>query len=219
MLTQRMLMGYALVGMNIKYKSPSDDLLKSVELFDRQLADLKAFKSSEAVTKALETVGSEWKPLRGILVAAPNKEQALALREGLDNLLKASHQVVVELSKASGSSAGEIINTSGRQRMLSQRMAALYALGAWRLDGFKFMPEFKKVVAEFSTAHSKLLSSSLTNDAIKKELDAAGKSFKWFEHSAKTDSDKFIPSLILRASDRILEHMNNATKMYAKFNG
>jgi len=100
--------------------------------------------------------------------------------------------------------------------MLSQRMAALYALGAWEISGFEFMPEFKRVVAEFSAAHNKLLSSNLTNDVLKKELDAAGKSFKWFEHAAKTNSDKFIPSLILRASDKILKHMNNATKLYAE---
>lgn len=154
--------------------------------------------------------------MREVLAAAPDKGQAETLRDGLNKLLTASNQVVVELAKASGHQAGEIVNLSGGQRMLSQRMAALYTLGAWRIEGFEFMPEFEKVVAEFSTAHNKLLNSELSNDAIRKELEAAGESFRWFEHAANTGSDKFVPSLILRASEKILVHMNNATNLYAQ---
>ncbi len=215
MLSQRMLKDYALAGMKVNYASSTSDMQDSIKAFDDNLESLKSFESNDAVQGALEKVSAHWTQVKQTLSAPPDKNKAMALEKDIATLQKLSNTVVVQLTKFSGSSAGEIVDLAGRQRMLSQRMAALYALGAWRLNGFKFMPAFKKVVAEFRTAHDKLMKSDLNNDAIRKELAETEKSFKWFEYAAKTNSDKFIPSLILRASSNILKHMNNATRMYA----
>lgn len=215
MLTQRMLKDYALSGMKVNYASSAKELKDSIAMFDENLENLKSFKSNDAVQKKLDKVASHWVKVKEILTAPPQKAKALALEKDIAKLMQLSNEVVTALAKASGSSAGEIVNLAGRQRMLSQRMAALYALGAWRLDGFEFMPEFKKVVAEFRAAQDKLLKTNLNTDAIRKELGETEKNFKWFEYAARKNSDKFIPSLILRASDNILAHMNNATRMYA----
>ena len=216
MLCQRMLKDYALAGMKINYASSTKDLQDSIAAFEDNLVNLKAFKSNDAIQATLDKVSGQWKRVKETLSTAPEKSKAIALEKDIATLQKLSNEVVEELTKFSGSSAGETVDLAGRQRMLSQRMAALYALGAWRLDGFEFMPAFKKVVAEFRAAHDKLMTSDLNNEDIRKALKETEKSFRWFEYAAKTNSDKFIPSLILRASSSILRHMNEATHMYAE---
>ncbi|USF86292.1 type IV pili methyl-accepting chemotaxis transducer N-terminal domain-containing protein [Candidatus Endoriftia persephone] len=216
MLTQRMLMDYALIGQGIKYQQPGADLKETIALFERHLQELTAFPVNDEVNKALKAVTTQWHALKPVLTATPDRNQAASLRDEMDRLLDASHRLVSLIAAASTDKSAEIVNRSGRQRMLSQRMASLYMLRSWRIEGFDFAPAFKQAVDEFKANHAKLEHSSLTTPDIKKQLNIANKAFQWFDLSAKTNSDKFIPSLILRSSNRILDAMNNATKMYAE---
>jgi hypothetical protein len=211
-----MLKDYALLGMNISYGNISGELQESIQTFDANLAELRKVKGGNKMTTLLQEVESQWNPIREILRKPPQKPLAKKLRQDLEQLLTSTHRVVEALEELAGSKAGGTVALSGRQRMLSQRMAALYAMGAWRVEGFEFMPEFKKVVSEFRTAQDQLLASSLTTPEIRKELEATERNFRWFEYSAKKESEKFIPSLILRAADQILKHMDKATRLYAK---
>lgn len=215
MLTQRMMKNYALLGMGIHTGNTQRELRDSVARFDANLERLEKAGLGPEVAQRLAEVKKEWHPIREQLLEPPEKERAAGLHEALDRLMAHSQGVVDALTKKSGSEQGEVVGLAGRQRMLSQRMAALYALSAWRIEDFPFMEKFQETVETFRRAHERLLASELTTPAIRKLLQKTEKSFRWFEYSAARKSDRFIPSLILRASDDILHQMNEATRRYA----
>ena len=215
MLTQRMMKNYALLGMGIRYGDVKSKLQNSITQFDNNLNQLDAATANSKANQPLQQVKGQWQPIRKVLLDSPNKEQATKLHEQLDRLMASSQEVVNALTQQNATAQGDIVSLAGRQRMLSQRMAALYALSAWRINDFDFMSKFRSTVESFRQAHNRLIASKLTTPAIRKALEGAEKSFRWFEFSAKKRSDKFIPSLILRASDDILMKMEEATRLYA----
>ena len=215
MITQRMLKDYALIGMNNTYGNPQDDLPKMVALFDATLSELQTYIKDKPSLESLSAVSTLWVPIKKSLQEAPNKDKVAALQRDLEALLKAANKSTGLIVKASGSAAGEIVNTAGRQRMLSQRMASLYMLKVWEVKDPEFTAKLNTAMDEFAAAQKTLLASPLNTDEINALLAKSGKAFKFFQMMGKSKSNKFVPSLINRSANKILTNMNTATGLYA----
>ncbi|RUM39096.1 MAG: hypothetical protein DSY58_01100 [Desulfobulbus sp.] len=215
MLTQRMLRDYALVGLKVKYRNPAQDLSETVKRFDTQLQQLANTPVNAEVTASVAAVQALWIPVKELVEKAPQAENALQLKNMLEELLKKSNEVTSLIAQASGSQLGEVVNKAGRQRMLSQRMAALYMLYSWNIQGEDFFPQFRQVVDEYKSSHNFLLLSDKTTPEIKKKLKKAGKSFRWFDKAVNKQARRLTPEVVQRNSDIILKTMNEATGLYA----
>ena len=213
MFTQRMLKDYAMVGLENNFGNPSEDLTKIMGAFENHLDSLIAFNKDEATNVSLEKVKVLWGPIKSALNAAPSKENAGKMQEDLEALLKQSNEAVGLFAKQTGKASGEIINISGRQRMLSQRMASLYMLKVWGVDDPQFQEKMNKAMVLFKTSLEKLMQSDMNTAEITALLQKAKKSFMFFEMMNKSKS-KFIPTLIYKKSNDILKDMNTATGLY-----
>lgn len=216
MLTQRMLKNYAMVGMGNGYANPGQDLQKNIEQFDASLENLKAMKINDEVDASLKEVDKQWLPLKAIMQQAPDKEKVVQLQNELDSLLGACHNATQLIAASSGVTSSDIINISGRQRMLSQRLAALYMMKVWGVEDTQFRKKLNTAMEEFTQAQTTLLASQHNTQEINTGLNKVKKLFKWFEVMGRSESGKYAPAIISKSADKILNEMNNITSMYVK---
>ncbi len=216
MVTQRLLKDYAMVGMNMTQGNPAADLKAMIELFDDDLMRLKTLNTEGEIAKSLAHTEALWSPIKTVLSGSPDAKKVVRLQKDLDRLLAACHENTQLLTQASGRKSGEIINLSGRQRMLSQRMAALYMLKAWKIEDPEFLAKLNQSMTEFSEAHGKLESSPLTTAEIKAHLKQVKKAYAWFEMMGRSKSNHVIPSLINKSANTILSEMDAVTVLYTK---
>ncbi|WP_456394078.1 type IV pili methyl-accepting chemotaxis transducer N-terminal domain-containing protein [Nitratifractor sp.] len=214
MLTQRMLKDYAMIGIGNTFGNPKEDLKKVTEMFEDHLKGLTAFATDPETQKSLEEQRRLWEPIKKMLAEPPTKERAAELQGKLDALLKAANTTTELFAKQTGKKSGEIINISGRQRMLSQRMASLYMLRVWGIDDPKFKEKMNVAMKLFDESLKKLIASDLNTPEISKLLNRVKKNFMFFQIMNRSQS-KFIPSLIYEKSNEILKDMNTATGLYA----
>ena len=213
MFTQRMLKDYAMVGMKNSFGNADEDLNNTISEFDDHLHALHDYTKNSEIKKSIQQVEEIWLPIKKVLEAPSSKNEVLKLQENLELLLSATNNTTELFAKETGKESGKVVDISGRQRMLSQRMASLYMLKVWGVDDDKFKEKMKNSMQLFKSSLEELKKSEFNTDEINKLLTKVERSFMFFEVMNKS-SNIFIPSLIYKKSNDILNNMNKATQCY-----
>jgi nitrate/nitrite-specific signal transduction histidine kinase len=221
MLSQRMGKAWLGMGQGIQSDSARRVLDISMALFDRQLAELKAFAPVGETRNTYVQLEAVWSDYKAVLVGAiPTQEKAKTMLDHSGKVLALAHKGTGLFEQQSGKPAGKLVNIAGRQRMLSQRMAEFYLAKNWNVDADVSQREMTKARDEFVPALEILRNAPEATTEIKQELQLADNQWLFFDNalksniaSAKSASDVFV------TSENLLQVMDRVTGMYAKILG
>lgn len=215
MLSQRVVKVYAQIGQKIYFAKPDKQLKDALQLYQTQLDNLTAFAKTSSSQSALQRARDIWLTFESIARGEITRENAIKLNQSSEALLQASQAVVQALVNEAQTEKARIVDISGRQRMLSQRMAKYYLLLSWGIDDPVYLDEFEKAEQEFSLALTELNGSSLNTKEINEVLTSVDKQWRFFQLTKIMDTAEYLPSIVARTTESLLHDMNRITGMYA----
>lgn len=220
MLSQRMAKGYLQIGQGIDTARSKKIFTDSITLFERQLAELQAFAPTADNRAVFADMKKGWARYKDVLTAGkPNPRDAKTIMASSDEILGLAQTATVQLEALSGTTAGHLVNISGRQRMLSQRMAKFYQAINWGTASTDALAKLTTARDEFLKAMAELAASPINSPAISAELTLAQQQWLFFDQALRSsivdvrDKMRFATN-VATTSERILETMDRITGMY-----
>ena len=179
MLSQRLVKLYALraIGRNAAQHGSLQD--ESCARVDANLAALAKALSKPTYGDLLDAVLATWSGLKAELAAAPDVARLAGVDKLAERVLLQADRLVTSLENTGMATSLHVINVSGRQRMLSQRLAK-QALLAALLTGDAAVAanaEADKTRLAFEQALDYLNGVPLSTREIRESLDEAGRAW------------------------------------------
>ncbi|GKS97525.1 type IV pili methyl-accepting chemotaxis transducer N-terminal domain-containing protein [Acidovorax sp. SUPP2825] len=220
MLSQRMGKAWLALVHGVETANAQQVLDKSLALFERQLAALKAYAPTPAIRATYGELEAAWGLYKATLTGtAPARDAAPAVLQADARVLALAQQGTQQYEATQSKPAGHLVNLAGRQRMLTQRMAKCYLAAALPVDAAAAQAEIAKARSEFATAMAALRTAPQATPRIQQELQLADGQWVFFDAalqrlqgggtSAKQLGEVFV------ASENLLVVMDRVTGLYA----
>ena len=215
MLSQRMVRLLAQCAAGVELRRSRELLDESRQRVRDNLERLQALPLPSASAAALAEAATAWAGLQPLLAATP---KPAALREAdaqAETLLARAETLTAAIEESGGRQAVHIVNLSGRQRMLVQRLAKDALLDAL-LDDSAARERVTLTALEFSQALDGLDRAPLSSAEIRETLASARAEWRSMAHALRDTRSKSSRQALARGSETLLGLFERLTEMYER---
>ena len=222
MLTQKMGKIYLYLLKNPNDFKAKKDLKITKIIFEKQNLILEKNSSSTLTKNRLQEVVNTWERYKKFVDSSPNKDDAVKIINTNSTLLRYANNVVnaVILESKGGTSfedtsmeqedteLKEIINKSGKQRMLSQRIAKVFLVRKAGAHSPELSKEYNSSIQLF-TRNLSILESNSKNSSSKIKASIKKEQMQWNLFKSKLQTPTSTVSEIISLSNNLLIKSNN----------
>ncbi|TLX56835.1 hypothetical protein DN824_14120 [Stutzerimonas nosocomialis] len=220
MLSQRIAKSYLMIATETRPDLAAGQLDASIAIVEENTQALNDYTFGTSIRKALDEAGQTWVQYRQLALTRPDRQQSAEVLRLADRFLVQSEALVQEIERESGNQAARLVNRSGRQRMLSQRIAMLYLAMAWKLPDNALRGDFEAAVEEFDRGLQELQAAPQNNERIKQQLDQAISQWRFAQAGfSLADDSRFVPTVIVTTCESLLKKMEELTREYERLAG
>ena len=217
MLSQRM--GKAWLGQLRPELAPrARQVLQVSEVrFERQLDELLAFAPTPEIAGSYKAMQHRFGEYRALLQSPPSRARVDELLKTSGDLLSLAHLATGQLQARSVTANAMLVNMSGRQRMLSQRLALFFMAGQQGARPDLVAKETAKARGEFETAMRVLGSAPEATPAIRDNLELARNQWVFLQSALAGESQGLQAARdVFVASENLLAVMETVTGQFAR---
>ncbi|MDE1461134.1 type IV pili methyl-accepting chemotaxis transducer N-terminal domain-containing protein [Spartinivicinus poritis] len=219
MLTQRLTKSYLLIGQGVATGKFKQQLQAGQQLFEKQLAQLANFLNKQKQDALLVPIQIQWSTFNLLITQKPLLNQAGKVIKEADRLLAVCDQLVVTLEQQAKGKKGQLINLAGRQRMLSQRIAMLYAGLSWGVKESDLQKQLQIAVDEYDRALVILRDSAVNNGLLNSALDKVISQWRFSRSGFNfMKNNQYVPFVIAATTESMLKKMERITSQYEAIN-
>ncbi|MCI5211101.1 MAG: hypothetical protein D3910_20465 [Candidatus Electrothrix sp. ATG2] len=216
MLSQRIAKAYFYLGNDVSPKESKLQLEMALDRFKKNHTLLRA-NVQDSETKDLlsfvEDTFSEYSELVNKPYSQGSAARVLALS---DTLLEVCHSVVLNLEAKSGVDIDKIVNISGKQRMLAQRVAKFYIAYQTGFRDYNTVQKLNNTVDEFESGLKKLTGEGPNNKEIDTILKKTQKEWERISPYFLKVRKGGLPLMVMTATDEITKLADRVTDLYVE---
>lgn len=217
MLSQRIFRCYVQIVENVSAPAARAQLAESVLVFDEQIPDLKAFAAQSGIPDAVADVERHWISVRALALGTPSHDGALKLRAAANQLLEAAERNTAAIVRLTGAPENQLVDLAGRQRMLSQRLAAHHVMLGMDVERPALQRAIEDDRAEFTRALGQLRSTPGNNAEVAAELEAVAEQWGRLQPMLGLKAGYMgNRAAVIALANAILNRMDRVTSIYQK---
>ena len=189
----------------------------SAARFERQLNELLAFAPTPEITGSYKALLSRFGDYRALLLSTPARAQVGELLQRSSEVLGLAHLATTQLQERSSVATARLVNLSGRQRMLSQRLAMYFLARQQGARADLVQRETGKARGEFEAAMRTLTTAPEDTSAIRANLELAQGQWIFLQNALGNDSQSAqAANDVFVASENLLAVMETVTGQFAR---
>ncbi len=214
MLSQRIVKAYCQIGLGVTPAASADQLSAALKTYEDNLAALKSLAPDLYSRELIDNLRQQWAPFKVVASGPVTRAGAEILLVRSERLLETAENLARYLETNTENAHGHLVNISGRERMLSQRLAKFYMLHAWGFETALVSEEIDLAYHDFTVALDELAAAPENTVDIVEELNAVRLQWDWFRTALALEGAYSYRMVVADASESILNHMDHVTRLY-----
>ncbi|MFT7824037.1 MAG: type IV pili methyl-accepting chemotaxis transducer N-terminal domain-containing protein, partial [Sulfurimonas sp.] len=204
------------VGNKVAVSNAKRQLQASFKEFKAAHKKLTNSINNEEVKNLLSFVQMSMEDFEVMINEPFSTDNAQLVLDLSESLLEGSQYVVRSLREFLNIKASKIVDISGRQRMLSQRIAKYYIAYQSGIRDKNTVDQMHATVQLFEESHTLLMSNKENTPEVNRKLNEIDKLWKIVNKFYLNIEKGGLPHIVFSTTDKITGKMNEVTKLYVE---